>query len=258
MRIQKTFRYCLSPSAEQEKQFRRFAGSTRFVFNWALAARKAIYEQTGRIPKYYDQSKQLTRLKGQEETGWLKETTAQVLQQALLDLHRAYEAYFSQNRHGQKVALPGFRRKGKHDAFRFPQRVKACAGRVYFPKIGWVRYRDSRPIFGRITQTTVKREGEHWYVGFISEIDIEEVNTPQKVLPQIVGLDVGLKQFVVLSHGEAVPNPQFLQRVLPKLRAAQRRLRKKTKGSNNWKRQVRKVTQLHLKVKNCRWENPLL
>src|SRR5437868_3738443 len=152
MIVSKTFRYRLEPNALQRQLFARFAGCCRFVFNLGLAARKSSYETGGKTLSYADQCKTLPDLKKAEETAWLCEIHSQVLQQALKDLDAAYQHFFRRVKAGEVPGFPRFKKRGQKDAFRYPQGVKAEAGRVYLPKIGWVTYRDSRPVEGKILQ----------------------------------------------------------------------------------------------------------
>ncbi|MDB5101642.1 MAG: putative transposase in snaA-snaB intergenic region [Cyanobacteria bacterium RYN_339] len=252
MIVAKTFRFRLEPNAGQRQLFARFAGCCRFVFNQGLAARKASYETEGKTLSYADQCKALPDMKKAEATAWLRKVHSQVLQQALKDLDAAYQHFFRRVKGGEVPGFPRFKKKGQKDAFRYPQGVKAEAGRVYLPKIGWVAYRDSRPVEGVILQATIKREGEHWFVSLACEVELQDPAPLPVTEERAVGIDVGLKSFAVLSDGTAIENPRYLKSALAKLKQAQRRLARKTKRSNNWKKQVAKVVKLHIQVKNAR------
>lgn len=252
MIVAKTFRYRLEPNALQRQLFARFAGCCRFVFNQGLAARKVSHEGEGVTLSYADQCKRLPELKKAEETAWLGEIHSQVLQQALKDLDSAYQHFFRRVKAGEVPGFPRFKKKGQKDAFRYPQGVKVKDGRVYLPKIGWVKYRDSRAVEGKILQATIKREGEHWFISLACEVELPAPAPASTTEEKAVGIDVGLKSFAVLSDGTEIENPRFLRTALAKLKKAQRRLSRKTKRSNNWKKQVVKVVKLHVQVKNSR------
>jgi putative transposase len=252
MQIVKTLRYRLEPNSEQRQRFAQFAGCCRFVFNQGLAARKATYEKDGTTLTYETQSKMLTAMKKADETVWLADVNAQVLQQALKDLDLAYRYFFQRLKTGQAPGFPKFKKKGKKDSFRFPQDVKVNGGRAYLPKIGWVKYRDSRPIEGVIKQATIKREGKHWFISFACEVTLPAPPPVDIKEAKVVGIDLGIKNFAVLSDGTEVENPRHLRRALSKLRKAQRHLSRKTKQSNAWKKHVAKITKLHVNVKNSR------
>src|SRR5436309_12332363 len=100
--IQTTYRYRLDPTAEQVKLLNQFAGARRFVWNWALGRKRGLFRQTGKTLSYNDLAAELTRLKQQPETAWLKEMDSQSLQQALRDLDSAYQHFFRRARNGDK------------------------------------------------------------------------------------------------------------------------------------------------------------
>ena len=187
MIIRKTFKYCLRPNRETSEFFARFAGSCRWVYNRGLEQRKRAWEEEKRSITLYRQNNELTNLKKQEETSWLKEVHSQILQQSLSDLDKAYAAFFSRVKSGtQAPGYPRFRCKGDGDSFRYPQGVKVSEDRVFLPKIGWVRFRKSREVEGCIKQTTVIREGDRWYVCFSCEIDVDM--PPPSPSPSIIGI----------------------------------------------------------------------
>ena len=174
------------------------------------------------------------------------------MQQSLKDLQSAYEHFFRRVQNGATPGFPRFKRKGRNDAFRYPQGVKVHHSKVFLPKIGWARYRDSRPVEGRILQATVKREGPYWFVSLACEVELPDSQPVALETTRVVGIDVGLKTFATLSDGMAIENPLFLAQALAALRQAQRSLSRKVKRSQNWYRQLRKVVTLHTRVKNAR------
>ncbi len=112
--IQTTYRYRLDPTAEQIQQLNQFAGARRFVWNWALNRKRDHYRETGKTLSFADLSAELTRLKQQPETAWLRDMHAQSLQQALRDLENAYQHFFRRARKGdKKKGFPKFVRRSK-------------------------------------------------------------------------------------------------------------------------------------------------
>lgn len=154
MIIKQACKYELRPKAGQERLMRRFAGCCRFVWNKALELEKKAYEENGKRLGYYKLAGMLKEWKKEEETSFLAEAHSQILQQSLIDLNRAYENFFA-----QRARQPRYKKKGRHDAFRYPQGFKLDEehSRIWLPKIGWVRYYNSRPVKGTIKQVIVSR-----------------------------------------------------------------------------------------------------
>lgn len=249
MIVQKTFRYRLEPTSEERQLFARFAGCCRFVFNQALAARKASYEQDGKALSFADQCKTLTELKKAEGTVWLGEIHSQVLQQTLKDLDAAYQHFFRRVKKGETPGFPRFKKRGVKDSFRYPQGLKVQGGKVYLPKIGWVRYRDSRPVEGKILQATVKRDGDHWFVCLACEVE-----KPDPVHPatSAVGVDMGIASFATYSDGTQIEPLGSFRKHEERLAVAQRKLSRKRKGSKNSRKLKAKVARLHAGIANAR------
>lgn len=254
MNIRKAYRYRLKPTRKQTIFFSQFAGCSRYVFNRGLAERQKVYEEEQRTLRYFDQSTHLTKWKEDLETAWLKETHSQVLQQSLKDLDSAFEHFFRRLKGGEKPGFPRFKCRGEHDAFRFPQGVKVKGDRVYLPKIGWVRFKKSREIGGAIKQTTVIREGDHWYVSFSC---IEEMAVKEKVMPRLekaVGIDVGIAKFATMAVGlenqiEVIENPRCLKRSEKKIKILQKHLSRKKKGSQNRRKCKRKLSRMYARLR---------
>lgn len=111
-----SYKFRLYPNREQETQMLRTFGCCRFVFNHYLAYRKDLYEQSGKTANYYVCANDLTVLKKQEETSWLREVDATALQSSLRDLDDAYQNFFRRVKHGEKPGFPRFKSKRDHRA----------------------------------------------------------------------------------------------------------------------------------------------
>ena len=124
---------------------RRFAGSCRQAYNRALALQKARYDRGEKRLGYAGLCQELTAWRKDEV--WLRNSHSQVLQQALKDLDRAYRNFFE-----KRAAFPRFKKKGRRDSFRFPQGTKLDQpnDRIYLPKLGWMRYHNSRHVLGQV------------------------------------------------------------------------------------------------------------
>jgi len=257
MIIRKAFRYRLKPKGTQFKDFANFSGACRYIYNRGLEERKTAYEQGQKSLSYFEQNIALTKFKSQEETTWLKEIHSQTLQQSLKDLDNAFRHFFRRVKEKQTPGYPRFKSKGIRDSFRYPQGVKIQENTAYLPKIGWVKFKKTREIQGTLKQTTISRRGDHWYVSFSCEIEIPDPEKAPITEEKAIGIDVGLIQYGVCAIGGknrllTIPSPKFLKILLPRLRVLSRRLSKKQKGSQNWKKAKRQLAKLHAKIRHAR------
>lgn len=250
--LRKAYRFRMEPTATQAGRLEFMAGARRYAYNWALERRRDYYQAHGTGISKRQLSSELTALKKQPGTEWLKEADSQALQQALRDLERAFEVFFA-----RRARYPRFRSK-KRDAatFRVPQRVKLEAGRVYVPKVGWVRFRQSREAIGTIKGATFKQSPTgKWFVTLTAEFEKPDLPLPAADPTRVVGVDVGLESLVALDDGRKVAAPKHLRRAEKQLARAQRALARKQKGSNNRARARLQVARLHEKVKNQRLDH---
>lgn len=240
------FKYELMPDGEQQRNMRRFAGSCRFVFNKALALQQAHYAEGKKKLSYADLCKHLTEWRKSSETQWLSETHSQPLQQTLKDLERAYQNFFE-----KRADFPRFKKKGQSDNFRYPQGCKLDQGnsRVFLPKLGWVRYRNSREVLGVVKNVTVSGKQGKWFVSIQTEREIE---APVHPSPAIVGIDMGIARFATLSDGSYFAPLNSFKRQENALVKAQRAKSRKQKFSNNWKKAKAKVQKIHARIGNAR------
>lgn len=253
--VEYSYKFRLYPNREQENLILRTFGCCRFVFNRYLALRKDAYEQTGKTLNYYACAKDMTTLKQQEETLWLKEVDATALQSSLRDLDDAYQHFFRRVKKGEKPGYPRFKSRHHHkQSYKSKcvgSNIRVLEGAVQLPKLGKVKCRISRPVRGRILSATVSRSASgKYYVSLCCRL---EENIPK--LPStgaVVGLDVGIKSFAVSSDGVGYPNPKYLRQSEKKLARLQRQLSRKTKGSENWNKARIQVARLHEHIANQR------
>ena len=242
------YKYELKPNGEQQRNMRRFAGSCRFVFNKALAMQKALYEQGEKKLGYAGLCKALTTWRNAEDTAWLADAPVHPLQQALKDLERAYTNFFA-----KRADFPRFKKKGMGDSFRYPDakqfKIDAGNSRVFLPKLGWIRYRNSRNMLGTARNITVSSTGGKWFMSIQTE---REEAAPVHPSASIVGVDVGIARFATLSDGTVFEPINSFKKQQTRLGRYQRAMSRKTKFSNNWKKAKAKVTKLHQKIGNIR------
>jgi len=239
------FKFELKPNGDQQRQMRRFAGSCRFVFNKALSLQQDRHKAGEKKLGYAALCKSLTAWKAEPETRWLNETPSQALQQALKNLERAYQNFFE-----KRADFPRFKKKGQSDSFRYPQGVKLDQGnsRLFLPKLGWLRYRNSRDVLGTVKNVTVRQSNGTWFVSIQTAREVEQP------IPNggAVGIDMGVARFATLSDGSHIAPLNSFKQHQDRLRKAQRALRRKTKFSHNWKRAKARVQHIHARIGNAR------
>ncbi len=252
MKLRRAYRFKLEPNAEQTQKLYQLAGARRFVCNWALARRNEFYKANGKTIPAAQLSQELTQLKKQEDRLWLQEADSQLLQQALKDVDKAFQSFFA-----KRGKFPKFKsRKAGHFAFRIPQRVKVdgCplgGSKVYCPKIGWIRIRQSQEIEGETKSATFKRDAcGDWFVALTAEFEMPDTAVAPPENP--IGVDAGLKDFVFLSNGESTPAPRLFRKLEKKLGKAQRVLARRKAGSNRRDDAKLRVAKVHRKVANSR------
>lgn len=246
MIIKQACKYELRPKAGQERLMRRFAGCCRFVWNKALELEKKAYEENGKRLGYYKLAGMLKEWKKEEETSFLAEAHSQILQQSLIDLNRAYENFFA-----QRARQPRYKKKGRHDAFRYPQGFKLDEehSRIWLPKIGWVRYYNSRPVKGTIKQVIVSRCAGKWSVSIQTEREEPIHAHPSK---SAIGIDMGVARFATFSDGSFIEPVNSFRKEEKKLAKLQKELARKEKYSRNWYKQIVRVQRHHHKIANIR------
>jgi putative transposase len=263
VKLLRAFRYEFKPTGEQEHQMRRFAGCARFVFNRALAVQHQERSQAGRkLSGYATLCRMLTAWRKDPETAWLSEAPVHTTQQALRNLESAWSRHFEslkklkrgEIKPEQVIDPPKFKKKHRaRDSFRFPDpkqfRVEEQNSRLFLPKLGWLRYRNSRRVEGEVSNITVFREGSKWFVSVQTE---REVETPVHPSRSMVGIDLGIVRFATLSNGEVIKPVNSLKSNLALLAHRQRMLARRLRGSQNWKKATARVNVLHRKIVNIR------
>ena len=242
------FQYELMPHAETQRQLRRFAGSCRFVYNQALALQKANHEAGKKHLSYVTMAAWLPQWKREVGQEWLKDTPSQALQHALKHLDKAYQNCFA-----KRADYPRFKRKGSGDSFRYPdpKQIKLDQGnsRIFLPKLGWVRYRNSRDVLGELRNVTVSSQGGKWFVSIQTR---REVELPATQATTAIGIDLGIARFATLSDGSYIAPLNSFKSKEAKLAKYQRRMAHKQKFSNNWKKAKAKVQKIHAQIANAR------
>lgn len=201
---------------------RRLMGAKRFVWNWALAESDAAYRATGKRKSLTELSREFTALRHATGTVWLSQLPREPFIQVLRDLERAFGNAFA-----GRARFPTFKRRGAINALRFTldqrrQQVDRNDGRVQIDGVGNVRFRITEPMIGRLRSVTIRFDGAgRWFASFTAD----GVPAPVRIDPPLasLGIDLGLRDAVVLSTGEKVAAPKPLKAKLARLRRYQRR-----------------------------------
>jgi putative transposase len=244
MRRLQAFKYALRPNGEQERGLRRFAGCCRFVFNQALALQKSTHEAGGQYVGYVAMAKHLTQWRRAQESPWLKDAPVHPLQHALKDLDRAYQNFFA-----GRAGFPRFKRKGRDQSVRYPDakqfQIDQANSRMFLPKLGWLRYRNSRDILGVARNITVSQSAGRWYASIQTE---REVAAPVAQSTTAIGIDVGIARFASFSDVSFLVPLNSFKKHEQRLKTLQRRMSRKVKFSQNWFKAKRRVQRIHSRI----------
>ncbi len=228
-------------------------GCVRFIYNWALALKIQLYKESKKPLSYVDIAKLLTRLKKTQDHKWLNVPANECLQQSLRCLDTAYNNFFKHN-----MGFPKFKSKNRHqDAMKFINNVKFDfeTNRVKVPKIGWVKFLKNQTIpKDAITKTlTIKRDacGTYWAT---IVVNLNESLPPKAKVERdkLVGIDMGVKNYVILSNGTIIPNPKYYHGKEKRLAHLQKDLDRKVKGSHHYKQNPLAIAKLHRSIHNER------
>jgi putative transposase len=242
------YKYELMPDGEQERDMRRFAGSCRFVYNKALAMQKENHEAGNKFIGYVAMAKHLTGWRNGAQTPWLKDAPCHPLQHALKDLEKAYKNFFA-----KRADFPRFKRKGGGDAFRYPDpkqiKLDQANNRLFLPKLGWLRYRNSRDVLGEVRNVTVSQSSGKWFASIQTQREVEQ---PLPTATTAIGIDVGIARFAMMSDDSFIAPLNSFKKHQQRLARYQRRMSRKVKFSNNWKKAKARVQKIHTGIANAR------
>jgi putative transposase len=247
--IRKAFKFRLQPNSDQVQKMVEFAGANRFVWNKALAMNLFRLEQKQPLLWYNELAFWLKLWKSSEEYGFLKTVHSQPLQQTLKNLEKAFKDGFDKKQPLKRI--PKFKKKGMSDSFRYPQgfKLEQESNKVFLPKIGWVKYRNSRQVIGDVKNMTISRKGKYWYVSIQTEY---EADIKRHESTSMVGIDMGITRFATFSDGTYIEPLNSFKKLSKKLAFEQRKLSKKVRFSANWKKQKQTITRLHERIANAR------
>lgn len=249
----KAFKYRIYPTDEQKALFAKQFGHCRWVYNWGLSIKQDAYKATGKSPNKFELANRLPGLKKDPSTAWLKEAYSQSLQASLEHLDMAYNNFFA-----KRAKLPSY--KSKHDSkqsYTIPSGIAIDwnHGRIELPK-----FKDplviklSRRYEGATRKATVSKNASgEYFISIIVETGAEAPVKPNlESKDDVLGIDVGLKDFAITSEGEVLDNPKYLKHSSKRLALLQKKLDHKVKGSNNRNKAKVLVARCHQKISDKR------
>ena len=246
--MEKAYKFRIYPNKTQEILIQKTFGCVRFVYNYFLDKRITAYKEDKVTLTFNKCSKELTKLK--QELTWLKEPDKCSLQNALKHLDRAFQNFFNR----ENVGYPKFKsKKNRHRSYKTNfsnNNITFEGSKIKLPKIGKVRIRDKQIPQGRILNATVSQTPNGKYFVSICCTDVEKSNFIRT--DKYVGIDLGIKDFVITSDGDKYSNPKYLKQSLSKLAKLQRGLSRKTRGGSNWDKARIKVARLYERITNQR------
>ena len=245
------YEYRIYPNQKQTGQLEQMLGNARWVYNWSLARRIEAYQKDRKTMSAFTLMTELTQIKKKSGYEWLNLSVAQSLQQAIVNMEKAFTRFFR-----EKHGFPKFKRKhDKRHTVGFPQntKIKFDENRVFVQKLGWIPTRISRTFDGKIKTAVIKKTATGKFFVSIS-VETEDKKIKQKAIRKTtaVGIDTGVKTFATLSDGTEIKNPKHLKSSLVRLKILQRRVSRKVKGSGNRHKAVLQLARYHEHVANQR------
>ena len=244
--VERSYKYRFYPTDEQKILLAKTFGCVRYVYNWALAARTQAYRERQESLGYGSLSAALSGLKREPDRLWLAEVSSVPLQQALRHLDRAFVNFFE-----KRAGYPKFKKKHRRQSATYTRAAFSWDGETLklakMPKALDIRW--SRRFVGNPSSVIVSKDSiDRYFVSFRVREDIQ----PKPVIPNIVGIDLGLTHAAILSNGEKIANPRHFQRDEKRLARAQHRLARKERGSQNREKARKKVARIHAHIADAR------
>ncbi len=246
--MKKAFKYRIYPNKAQQALLQATFGCCRFVYNKTLDIRKTAYERDKTQLSKFDLTKKIPLLK--EEFPWLRDVPAVCLPQAVGDMDDAYQKFFKSGN-----GYPKFKTKHRsRKSCRFPG--QSCAvlqdiSRLKFHKLGLVKYKKDREFVGTLRHIVVTQESDgKYYASCVVETGVEAPKPQSAEASTTVGIDLGLKDFIVTSDGRKIANPRFYATIDRRIARLQKHEVRKTKGSKRRARIRLKINKLYVKKRN--------
>jgi putative transposase len=249
--VRKTYKYRLDPTPAQAQVLEVVLSRCRTLYNVALEQRQTWWQRgQGTSATYYQQKAELPDLK--VACPEYTDPHAHVLQDVILRVERAFQAFFRRVKNGETPGYPCFQGAGRYRSFTIPEYGNGAVldgGVLSLSKLGRIAIRLHRPLEGIPKTVTVSQEADGWYACFSC------AEVPVQALPetgQETGIDLGLESFATLADSTMVYNPRCYRKAEAYLRRCQRRVARRKKGSHRRRKAVKLLAKAHLKVKRQR------
>ncbi len=243
MKLHRTYKYKLKLTKAQEQTCESWINTCRYIYNVALEERITSYKECKKSVSKFDQYNQLPQIK--KDFPFVGEVYSDTLQEALDRLDKSYKNFF------RGKGFPKFAKKGFYNSFTYKRYFKVNDKTIKLPKIGEVKYFNSRPIKGTPKISTIIKEDNNWFICITSEyetpfetIEIDNQNP--------IGIDCGATRFLALSNNTFIDSPKFYEPFDKELRILQRRLSRQVKGSNTREKTKKKIRKINKKISNQR------
>lgn len=238
-----SYKYRIYPNKKQTEILHTQFNLCRWLYNTALEHRITAYNTIGRSISYQDQQNELPVIK--EQFPEFINVHSQVLQNVLKRLDNAFKGFFRRVRQRQTPGFPRFKGKDRFSSLCYPQSGFSVKGnRVNLSKIGSVKIKLHRKVEGIIKTCSIKKSSNQWFIIFMAE---QNTVTKKHPVSSIIGIDLGLESFAVLSDGSNIENPRHLRKSEENLKEIQSKY-SKHKG----KKTKKKLAALHRKITNQR------
>lgn len=237
------YKFRIYPTKEQKELIEKTFGCCRWYWNQALADNIKYYEENGK-------GKINTPAQYKKDNEWLKEVDSMALCYTQMDLQSAFTKFFKET----SIGFPKYKSKYKesYPSYSTCKSIDIKSGFIKVPKLKWIRCKTHREINGIPEKITISKTPTGKYY---ASIMVKNIITEYKTSNQVVGIDLGIKEFAIINNGgftEHIENPKWLRKKAKKLAIEQRKLSRMKRGSNHYNAQKQKIAKIHEKIANQR------
>jgi len=243
----KSYKFRIFPSKKQIRILSQHLEECRWLYNYFIEERREAWKKDKKSLSCFDQQSKLIELKRNRIS--LNSVYAQVLQEVVKRVDLAFKGFYCRVKNKEKPGYPRFKGKNRYNSLTYPQHGFSVKKKsIQLSKIGVIKAKITQnieDIEGKLKTCTIKRSPTgKWYVILTCEFEPKPLPKNDK----IIGIDVGIKHFAVLSDGNKIENPKFISKEEKNLAKAQRKLSKLTKDTKEREKQRRIVTRIHERI----------